>query len=150
MAEVNSKQAANVAAGIKNRAGDHNRVRALVITTPDTWSASNGDTMASKQVLPPGARVIGVQVGCAAGAASSTLSIGIRDAKDGANPDPDALCAAQAINAAGTFAVVSGATLTNGQDGLIPQVEQEVYFTFGGANPTANQDIRAVIQYIAP
>lgn len=149
MAEINSLQAANVAAGTKNRSGDHNRVRALVVTMPAAWTASNGDTVATKQYLPPNARVIRVQASNAAGASSSTLSVGLRD-RDGGNADPDALVNALAITSAATADIVTGATLLNGADALTPNRDTEVYLTFGGANPQANQALRVVIEYIAP
>ena len=150
MAEVNSLQAANAAAGTKNRAADHNRLRALVVTMAASWTAANGDTAATKQMLPPNCRVVQADVACAAGAASSTLSVGLRDAKDGANPDADALVNAQSIATAANVRNVSGALMLNGADGLTPDRESEVFLTFGGANPTANQDLRVTIWYIAP
>jgi len=149
MAEVNSKQAANKAANKRNRSADYNPVRCLVITTPDAWTAADGDTMATGQKLPPEARPIGVKVGCAAGAASSTVSVGHRKLSDGSGAVAASL-GSQAINAAGTFDVDNGTLMANGADAVTPDYEVEVFLTFGGANPTANQDLRIEVLFVAP
>lgn len=149
MAEVNSKQAANKAANKRNHPADHNRVRCLVISTPDAWTAADGDTMATGQALPPGARPIAVKVACAAGAASSTVSVGHRKLSDASGAVAASL-GSQAINAAGTFTVTNGTLMANGADAVTPDYEVEVFLTFGGANPTANQDIRVELLYVAP
>lgn len=150
MAEVNSLQAANVAAKTKNRSGDHNRLRSAVITMPATWSASNGDTVATKQVLPPQARVVDVVVSNGTGAASSTVSVGYRKAKDGTSAVAAGLASAVAITTAATARPVNGTLIQNGLDGLMPAYETELYLTFGGANPTANQALKVIVTYIAP
>lgn len=150
MAEINSAQAANVAAGTMNKSADKNRKSMLTVTMPATWSASNGDTVATKQVLPASCRVTGVRVSNAAGASSSTLSVGIRKATDGTSADPDALVNALAITTAAYAGVFTGALLTAGQSAIMPAYETEVYLTFGGANPTANQALRVEIDYVSP
>lgn len=150
MAEINSAQAANVAAFTKNNAADHNKVRALTITMPAAWTASNGDTVATKQILPPGARVLSVRVSHGTGASSSTLSVGIRKATDGTSADADALVNALAITTAAFAEVHTGALLLTGQSALMPDYETEVFLTFGGANPQANQAIRIMIEYVSP
>lgn len=150
MAEINALQAANVAAGTKNRSVDDNRKRTLTINMPATWSASQNDTAATKQKLPAGCRVSAVRVSHGTGASSSTLSVGIRNFATGADADADALVNALAITTAAFVEVHTGALLVTGQSGVMPDVDQEVYLTFGGANPTANQAIRVEIDYVTP
>ena len=149
MAEINSLQAANRAAGVANRAGDHGNLRVAVVSMPAAWSAANGDTVATGVVLPAGARPRFPNVSTAAGAASSTLSVGLRNARTGVVLSATALVDAQAITSAANAMVVTGSAIRNGADYVLP-VDAEVYLTFGGANPTANQAIRVEVPYLAP
>lgn len=149
MAEINTLQAANRAAGIKGPAGDHNGVRVAVVTMPAAWTAANGDTAATGIILPAGARPMFPRVSCAAGAASSTMSVGLRNAKTGAVLSATALVDAQAITSATNALAVSGTAIRNGANYTVP-VDAEIYLTFGGANPTANQAIRVEVPYVAP
>lgn len=145
-----TKTAVAIAAGRKTDPTAQNRSRFAVITTPAAWSAANGDTFATGIVLAKGTRLIcDVVASFAAGAASSTLSIGLRDANTKVAVDATAIINALAITTAATSQVNTGTKLINGQDYVLPQ-DCEIYGTFGGATPQANQAIRVEVPYIAP
>lgn len=145
-----TKTAIAIAAGRKTDPTANNRSRKAVITTAATWSAANGDTFGTGIVLVKGTRLSGdVLASFATGAASSTLSIGIRDAVTKVAVDATAIINALAITTAATAGVNTGTKVINGQDYVLPQ-DCEIFGTFGGANPTANQAIRVEVPYIAP
>lgn len=150
MAEIYSTQQVNKNAARKSAPADNNKSRTLTVSMPAAWGASNGDTVGTGQVLPPACRVTGVRISNAAGAASSTVSAGIRKLSDGSQADADALINAQGLTSAAYTAVYSGALLTAGQSAVMPNYETEVFLTFGGANPTANQQFRIEVDYVAP
>jgi hypothetical protein len=145
-----TKTAIAIAAGRKVDPTAQNRVREAVITTAATWSAANGDTAGTGIVLAKGSRLVcGVIASFGTGAASSTLSVGIRDAVTKVAVDATAIVNALAITTAATAQVNTGTKLVTGQDYTLPQ-DCELFLTFGGATPTANQAIRVEVPYIAP
>lgn len=145
-----TKTAIAIASGKKVDPTAQNRSRFAVITTAATWSAANGDTAGTGIVLLKGSRLIcDVVASFAAGAASSTLSVGLRDANTKVAVDATAIINALAITTAATSQVNTGTKLITGQDYVLPQ-DCEIFLTFGGAAPTANQAIRVEVPYIAP
>jgi hypothetical protein len=145
-----TKTSVAIAAGRKVDPTAQNRSRFAVITTAPAWTAANGDTAGTGITLLKGSRLIcDVVASFAAGAASSTLSVGLRDAVTKVAVDATAIVNALAITAAATSQVNTGTKMVNGQDYVLPQ-DCEIYLTFGGAAPTANQAIRLEIPYIAP
>lgn len=151
MAELNTVTRTKIAqtAGVKTSSGSFNKDRTLFIDTPAAWSAANGDTFGTGIVIPAGTRFRGAQrLSTAAGAASSTLSLGIRDAITKVAIDPTAIVNAASIATAQEQALATGTKLINGQFYVCP-VDVEVYGTFGGATPQANQAIRAEITFVA-
>src|SRR4051812_43117029 len=152
MAELNTATRTKVAqtAGVKAPAASHNRVRVAVIETPAAWTAANGDTAGTSLVLLQGSRLLcPVTLSNGTGAASSTVSVGIRDNLTKVAIDATAVLAATAITTAATAQVNTGTKLTAGQFYVMPQ-DVELYLTFGGAAPTANQAIRVEVSYVAP
>lgn len=145
-----TKTAIAIAAGRKVDPTANNRSRKAVITTAAAWIAANGDTFGTGIVLPKGTRLSGdVFASFSAGAASSTLSIGIRDAVTKVAVDATAIINALAITTAASAGVTTGTKVITGQDYVLPQ-DCELYGTFGGATPQANQVIRIEVPYIAP
>ncbi|ANA34465.1 hypothetical protein [Ralstonia mannitolilytica] len=149
MAEIASRQSTNVAANKKVMPTDaHGRRRSIIITTPATFTAALNDTMGSGAVIPAGARFTADSwVSCAAGAASSTLSIGIRDPKTQEAIDATAIASGVAISSAGNLAANNGTKVAAGIEYVTTQ-PVEVYLTFTGATPQANQAIRVEVEYI--
>lgn len=149
MAEINSKEAALVAAGSKVNNASHGRKRTLVVNFPETYTAlAVNDTVASKQFIPVGSRIIGCRVGNGTGAASSTMDVGVRQ-RDGTVVDADGIATVVAITTATTVPVEvgDGALIAAGIDS-VTTVDLEVYCTMKGATNTANQDIRVEVDYI--
>lgn len=150
MAEVNvTRTKLSQVAGSKAPAGSFNRVRMAVITMAAAYAApAQNDTAGTELVLPQGARLVGpITVSNGAGTASSTLSVGIRDAITKVAVDATAIVNAVAINAAATAQVNTGTKLITGQDYLLPQ-DCELYLTFGGAAGAANQQIRVEVPFV--
>ena len=151
MAEVNSYQAAEIAAGRKLKHCDNGNVRRLVFTTPATFSQlAIGDTMASGQFIPKGSRILAVWKGHGTGTASSTADIGLRK-RDGTVVDADGLSALTTLTTATTvdLSVGTGALMAAGVD-YVTADDVEVYLTAQGAVLAANQDVRITVEYISP
>lgn len=151
MAEVNiTKTKLAQVAGTKTSMGSFNRRRTAVLCTAAAYAApAQNDTAGTALVLPKGTRVVlPVTVSNAAGNASSTLSVGIRDSVTKTAIDATAIVNAVAISSAGTQQVNTGTKLINGQDYVIPQ-DAELYLTFGGAAGLANQAIRVEVDFVA-
>lgn len=153
MAELKTvtKTAIARAAGTKANAASFNRERAAVVTTPAVYAApAQNDTAGTDLVLPQGARVLlPVTVSNGTGNASSTLSVGIRDAITKTPIDATAILNAAAIATAQTAQFNTGTKLINGQDYVMPQ-DAEIYLTFGAAAGLANQAIRVEVNFVAP
>lgn len=153
MAELSTVTRTQVAqtAGTKAPAASFNRMRVAVIETPAVYAApAQNDTAGTSIVLPQGSRLLlPVTVSNAAGTASSTLSVGLRDARTKVAVDATAVVNAVAITSAATAQVNTGTKTLNGQTYLLPQ-DCELYLTFGGAAGAANQAIRVEVPFVAP
>lgn len=152
MAELTTATRTQIAqsAGLKAAPSAFNPERRIFIDTPAVWTAANGDTAGTSMVIPAGSRILGgVSLSNAAGAASSTLSIGIRDANTKSIIDATAVMSATSIAAAQALSVFSGTKSVNGIYYVLP-VDCELYLTFGGAAPQANQAISAVVGFVSP
>jgi hypothetical protein len=151
MAELSTVTRTKVAqvAGSKMTATANNRERVAIIDTAAAYSAANGDTFGTGIIIPKGARLLAPYLSNAAGNASSTLSIGIRDAVTGVVVDATALINAASLAAASAGQINTGTKIVNGQYYVMPQ-DVELYGTFGGATPLANAAIRVEVQYVAP
>lgn len=151
MAEVNSKEAALIAAGSKIGVEHHGRVRTIVINTPATFTQlAIADTLASGQVIPKGSRIIAVRKNHGTGTASSTFDLGLRGV-DAAKTviDADGLVAVSALTTATTTSLDcgNGALIAAGVD-YVTTVDSEPYLTAQGAVLAANQDVRIEIDYL--
>lgn len=149
MSEVNSYQAAEIAAGRKLAPATHNRLRCAYFRTPTTHAIANGDTMGSGITLPAGARIVRVRESHGAGAASSTVDVGVRNPTTKVAIVADAIVKALALTSAGVSDPVTGTKILGGADYVLPS-DAELYATFGGATPTANQQVAFWVDYIAP
>lgn len=149
MSEVNSYQAAEIAAGRKLAPAAHNRLRCAYFRTPTTHAIANGDTMGSGITLPAGARIVRVRESHGAGAASSTVDVGVRNPTTKVAIVADAIVKALALTSAGVSDPVTGTKILGGADYVLPS-DAELYATFGGATPTANQQVAFWVDYIAP
>ena len=127
-----------------------NRPRSINIDTPPVWTAALNDTAGTALVLPAGSRLLPVvELSNAVGAAGSTLSVGLRDAVTKVAIDATAIMAATSIAADQTIGVRTGTKASSGQFYTTP-VDAEVYLTFGGAAPLANQAIHIELEFVSP
>lgn len=153
MAELLTVSRSEVArqAGQKAHPTAFNNTRTIVISTVPTYAAMGvGDTVATDLVIPAGSRLVaGPTLSCAAGAASSTLSVGLRDATTKAVIDATAIINAASIASATTVQLNTGTKLITGQEYYVPQ-DAEVYWTIGGATTSANQAIRTEVSFVSP
>lgn len=153
MAEILTASRSEVArqAGQKAHPTALNNARGCVIDTPAIYASLNiGDTVATDLVIPAGSRLLaGATLSCAAGNASSTISVGIRDSTTKAVIDATAIIAATSIAAAATAQFNTGTKVINGQYYIVPQ-DSEVYLTVGGAATLANQPIRVELSFVSP
>lgn len=138
-------------AGRKSPAAIKNRIRTAVIQSAATYAApANGDTLGTALVIPQGSRILcPVTVSIAAGNASSTLSVGLRDATTKVAVDATAVVNAVNFASAATTQVNTGTKLTAGQEYYLPQ-DCELYCTVGGAAGSANQQFRIEVTYVSP
>lgn len=151
MAEINSAQAALVAAGSKIPHCDNGNIRCLTFSTPATFAElAIDDTLASGQFIPKGSRILSVWKGHGTGTASSTADIGLRK-RDGTVVDADGLSALTTLTTATTIdlSVGTGALLAAGKDYTTAD-DVEPYLTAKGAVLAANQDVRITIYYVGP
>jgi len=153
MAEVNSKEAALIAAGSKLKHDRHGKVETVVITTPLVFAElAIADTLATGQIIPKGSRIIGVRKNHGTGTASSTFDLGLRRT-DAAKTviDMDGLVALSALTTATTTSLDcgNGALIAAGIDS-VTAYDAEVYLTARGAVLAANQAVRIEVDYIGP
>ena len=152
MAEVNvTRTRLSQIAGSKAPAASFNRVRKAVVTMAAAYAApAQYDIAGTSMVLEQGTRLVGpVIVSNDTGTASSTLSVGLRDAVTKVAVDATAIVNAVAITTAATASVLTGTMLITRVDYLLPQ-DCEIYLTFGGAAGAANQQIRVEVPFVAP
>lgn len=148
MAEQVSKQAAKAAANTRLSPNEaYGRKRVIVITSPDTVTWANGDTIASPVLLPAGARfTAGSRASCAAMGASVVLDVGLRDV-NGVAIDADGIAAAVSVASAGRVALDNGAFVAAGAE-YVTTKPGYVYATLSGATPTANAQIRIEVEVV--
>lgn len=151
MAEINSRQAAKVAANTKNLNADAGRRRTVVIETLAAFSQlAINDTIAGGVVIPAGARILGAKVSNAAGTASSTIDIGLRKNSDKSVLSATAIATGIAISSATTNPTdaSNGAYLAAGVAAQVLTADAEPYITAKGAVLAANQALRVEIDYV--
>lgn len=150
MAEINSRQAARIAAGNKVLNADAGRLRTVVVQTPATFSQlAIDDTLAGGVFIPKGSRVVGARISNAAGTASSTVNVGLRKRADGTVLSATAISSLIAISSATTTSTNAGngAYIAAGVDQVLSD-DAEVYVTAKGAVLAANQLLRIEVDYI--
>lgn len=156
MAEQTSREATAIASssnGYKMRAASSGKVRASVITGPDTVTWAQDDTCGNRDRIPAGSRMIGAFVSNGACGASVTMDVGLRAWKadgTGAVVDVDGLVDGLDVSSAQSTFNASGSMVAAGTDGGVTTQDTEPYFTLLSANPTDNADIRVTVLYIAP
>jgi hypothetical protein len=153
MPEIVSREAARLAspaAGGKLRSASSGIVRCSVITGPDIAAWAQNDTCGNRDFIPPGSRILGAYVNCAAMGSSVTLDVGLRAYTPdgtGAAVDADGIVAALSVASAVNAFNASGALVAAGTD-YVTAVPTEPYFTLAGANPTDDADIRVTVLYV--
>lgn len=125
-----------------------NNFKIFYAESPDTYTAQAIAERFDFGVIPKGSRIVptGV-VQCAAGAASSTLDIGIRSLATGTVIDIDGLAKVVNLTTAGVKPVNTGDLFLTG-NGYVTTEDVIVYGTFQGATNTANQKISLTLQYV--
>lgn len=150
MAEVNSFNSAEQAAGRKLSSGQHNQVTRARIRMPVTYAqAAINDTVATKVVIPAGSHLLPPDVRNGTGTASCTLDIGLRKVSDGTVVDATALGAAVPIATAAVTRVVSGTKIAGAVDYALAE-DCEVFFTVKGAVLAANALLQVDVIYSSP
>lgn len=152
MAEQVSKQAAIVAAGTKNLApkmGGGTK-RCIVITSPDTVTWAQNDTIASPILIPKGSRFLADSMASFADMGTSiTMDVGIR-AVDGTVIDADGIAAAVDVATAAARADLNSGVLVKDGAEYITTEDCYVYATLAGGTPTANAQVRLEISVMFP
>jgi hypothetical protein len=149
MAEINTTQGAKIIARTKLLPQESfGRVRSLNSKMPTTYAqAAINDTIFIGR-LPAGSRILGDGiVSCAAGTASGTLSIGLRETRTGTVLSATGLATGLDIAAAGVKAINTGAYIAAGAE-YVTLVETDVYATVTGAVLAANQSLKFEISYV--
>lgn len=152
MAEILTATRTQVANNVAQKAHPtaFNRPRVMFIDPPPTWSAANGDTAPTALVLPAGSRLMPeVTISSAAGNAGSTVSVGLRNAATKEVLDATAIVNAASLATAQVQQVMTGTKSNNGQFYTTP-VDAEVFLTFGGATPLANQAYAISFEFCSP
>lgn len=152
MAEIVSKQAADIAAGTKMSAAKaYGHKRVITITSPDTAAWADGDTVASGIKLPVGTRILcDTFISHDAMGTSVVAALGLREFAGAKTViDADGIAAAIAVATAGRSAANNGALVAAGVE-YVTTVESEIYMTLSGAAATANKQIRAEVSVVTP
>lgn len=153
MAEVVSKQAAYVAANTKYQRpkmgiGDP---KVIVITSPDTVTWANGDTLASPHVIPKGSRILANGYASFADMGTSiTLDVGLRKVSDGTAVDADGIAAAVDVATAAARSILNNGALVKDGVEYVTTVDTYLYATLAGGTPTANAQIRIEVPFLFP
>lgn len=122
--------------------------KTMVGSTPAAYAAQAVNELFDLFIIPAGSRILPFgQVECAAGAASSTLSIGLRTRAAGTVISATAIASAVNLTAAGVKLANNGSIFAGG--GYIATEDLIAYATFTGAINTANQAI-TVYQPLLP
>ena len=143
MAEIVSKQAAKVAAGTKLTAADVGIARTVVITSPDTATYANGDTLASPVIIPAGSRVLcGGFVSCADMGTSITLDVGLRKVSDGHGNRRRRYRRGGGRGHGCDRAALNSGRWSRTAWNTSPRWTRYLYATLAGGTPTANAQLR--------
>lgn len=149
MAETNTTQAAKIIAKTKLLPHEsHGRQRTLCAKMPTTYAQlAINDTIFIGRI-PAGSRILGDSiVSCAAGTASSTVDIGLRETVTGTVLSATGIATGVDTAAAGVKFANSGAYVTSGAE-YVTLVEVDVYATAKGAVLAANQALKFEIYYV--
>lgn len=150
MAEINSRQAAKVAAGSKLLNSEAGRLRTAIVQTPAVFAQlAINDTIAGGSFIPKGSRIVNSRVNNGTGTAASTINVGLRKRSDGTVLSATAISSAIAITTATTAptAAGNGAYIAGGVDQVLTD-DAEIYITATGAVLAANQLVRVEVDYI--
>jgi hypothetical protein len=149
MAEVNSIQTTNIAAGQKLLPGeDGGRYRTLFARYVQGGSTQAINDTIYLGDLPKGARISRTGLlSCSAGTASCTLSIGLRSKATKTVVSATAIASAVDAAAAGQKAINNGANLANGEEYVTTETV-EVYATINTAVLAAAQKLVIELPYV--
>ena len=151
MAEQASKQAAKVTAGTKLTGADFGKATFVVITSPDTVTWANGDTIASPVIIPKGSRILPHGYASHADMGTSiTLDVGLRKVSDGTAVDADGIAAAVDVATAAARSVLSNGALVKDGVEYVTTVDTYLYATLAGGTPTANAQICVTVPFLMP
>lgn len=150
MAEQNTTQAAKLVAGQKLLPHEaHGRVRSLNVKMPAAFAQMAVNDTIFLGRIPAGSRILGDGiVSCAAGTATGTLDIGLRETKTGTVLSATGLATGVDVAGAGVKAISNGAYITAGAE-YVTLVECDVYATVKTAVLAANQSLKFEIPYQA-
>jgi hypothetical protein len=131
---------------VKSRPQDAgNDVVVFVGQTPTTYAAQAINELFDLFIVPAGMRILPTgKLECAAGAASSTMSLGVRSLATGTVVSATQIASAVNLTAAGVKDLNNGAGFAG--TGYITTEESVVYGTFTGATNTANQAITVYVE----
>lgn len=125
-----------------------NNIKSFFVNTPATYAAQAIGQVFDFGVIPAGSRILPkAELSCAAGAASSTIDIGIKKASDGTVILANGLAVGIALTTAGIKDANNGTLLALGT-GYITTEDVIIYGTFQGAANTANQQIAVTLSYV--
>lgn len=126
---------------VKVRAQDNGQSEKTVVgSTPATYIAQVVNEIFDIAVIPQGSRILPFgRVECAAGAASSTLSLGLKSLATGAVVSATAIASGVNLTTAGVKDANNGVNFAGA--GYITTEDVVLYGTFTGATNTANQAI---------
>ncbi|MEL4181233.1 hypothetical protein [Roseateles sp. PN1] len=133
---------------VKVRPADNgNSEKTIFATTPTTYAAQAVNEIFDLGFIPAGSRIMPFsKVECAAGAASSTLSIGLRSAATGTVISATQIASGVNLTAAGVKDANNGAGFAG--TGYVTTEDVIAYGTFTGATNTANQAISVYLSYV--
>ncbi|AET91077.1 hypothetical protein BYI23_B004700 [Burkholderia sp. YI23] len=147
MAEVNSIQMAKLATSptSKLQANERHGRSRIMFGQITALAAQIADTIYFGRI-PQGARITGIWLNNAAGAASSTLALSLRKTSD-KSAISGTIMAAASITSAQKVDGLTG-TLTNAGQSYITTSEVDVVGTIAGAATSASQLISVTIDYV--
>lgn len=149
MAESNTTQGAKILANTKLVPHEsHGRMRTVCSKMPTTYaSIPIADTIFIGRVKA-GTRFLACgSVSCAAGTASSTISIGLRETATGTVISATALATGLDVAAAGVKSINTGAYIAAGAE-YVTLKECDIYATVAGAAIAANQALKFELTYV--
>lgn len=125
-----------------------NDVSNFYAESPAVYAAQAVNETFDFGVIPKGSRILANgYIQCAAGAASSTLNVGLRSLATGTVIDADGIAKVVNLTTAGTKDANNGDLFLTG-NGYVTTEDVIVYGTFAGATNTANQVISVNLQYV--